>query len=56
MQKYFVKEGNHAGEMVVITGKEVEGIPFTIVQPIDDHDKDCGEEYVIPKEYLEEMW
>ena len=50
-----VKEGKHAGEMVIINGKEVEGIAFVMVQPIDDHGRNCGDEYVIPRSYLEEM-
>ena len=54
MKKYFVKKGLYAGETVVIVGESCES-NYVIVQPIDDHGKNYGEEVSLPREYLKEL-
>jgi hypothetical protein len=54
MKKFFVEKGLYAGEMVVIT-KELKESNCVIAQPIDDHNKDCGEEICLPRGYLTEI-
>jgi len=53
MKKYFVEKGLYAGETVIIISEQSN---YAIVQPIDDHGRNCGDEVSIPKAYLRALY